>query len=286
MIQRGPHVRGRYSRHPHRRSDRRLAGRSDRARDRLRSRRRHLHWHCRRFHRELVVPVTGAPARRRHHRRHRLRHDRGDHPPGDSAPGQTRRALVAPPSTAGYAANLAKTILAANPPTIPFLFALRLFLACRLLRGLQLLHATLQPCQRALEGDDLVAGGAQLLSRLKRVLGEKPLQEIDVALKTTRSLVQPGGLGAVLYPRNVLRVRETKAHRHGKPRDRDFEHFARPSKPRTRPRTAPHARKAGSAASLSHPCGPMSPRSPASATATLQRLQVKHRPSRLRNTSP
>src|SRR5713101_7632666 len=107
-------------------------------------------------------------------------------------------------------------------PQSPLLFFLRLFLALRLLvarrllRGLQLAHARLQTRHHALERgdlalerDDLGGRGVQPLPRLERVLAHELLQEIDVALQATCALVEPGGLGAVLDSRDILSARET-----------------------------------------------------------------------------
>jgi len=60
-------------------------------------------------------------------------------------------------------------------------------------RLLKLLHGLLQASHGAFERDDLGVGRAQLLPGLERILGHKPLQKVDVALKAPRSLVQLGG---------------------------------------------------------------------------------------------
>jgi hypothetical protein len=63
----------------------------------------------------------------------------------------------------------------------------------------------LQACYRAFERYDLGGDLIQLMSRLERILDHEPLQKVDVALKAPRSLVQPRGFRAVLYPDDILR---------------------------------------------------------------------------------
>jgi hypothetical protein len=64
------------------------------------------------------------------------------------------------------------------------------------------------------------------LLRIKGILCHQALQEIDVALKTTRSLVEPAGLRAVFYPGNILRMRGTE-HNYGDATTEncDLDHF-------------------------------------------------------------
>jgi hypothetical protein len=64
----------------------------------------------------------------------------------------------------------------------------------------------------------------------RRVLDHQLLQEINVALQAARPLVEPGGLGAVLYPSNVLGSRDVETADdqpagQRQPDNRDFEHL-------------------------------------------------------------
>ena len=90
-----------------------------------------------------------------------------------------------------------RTQMARNSPG---LLALRLLIARRLLRGLKLLHGLLKAAHDAFECDNFRGSVVQLISGVERVLGHEPLQKIDVALKAPRSLVEPGGFRAVLFP--------------------------------------------------------------------------------------
>src|SRR6516225_10184629 len=86
------------------------------------------------------------------------------------------------------------------------LFGLGLLVARRLLRGLKLLHSFLQTGHVVFERHDLGFHRLELLPRLDCILHQKALQEVDVALKTPGSLVQPRRFRAVLYSRNILRA--------------------------------------------------------------------------------
>src|SRR5262245_37522918 len=153
------------------------------------------------------------------------------------------------------------------------LLALRLLVSGSLLRGLQLLHGLFQAAHGGFERDDLGIGRVELLEGLERVLGHEPLQEVDVALQAARPLVEPRGLRAILYARDILRLRGSgRDHDQAQAQHRQSDHLLSPSRSfrsdGTPPcptddldRTEPH-----SAGAFGHDatCGPATPFVPVS----------------------
>src|SRR5262249_14557806 len=87
----------------------------------------------------------------------------------------------------------------------------------------------LPAAHRGFERDDLGIGRVELLERLERVLGHEPLQEVDVALEAAGPLVQAGGLRAVLYARNILRLHGSgRDHDQAQAQRRQFDHLLSP----------------------------------------------------------